>query len=140
MLSTPPKVRNPAPVPTPRPPAGSGDASSRPVPGLRWERPVRPMGVVAPYSAAPRCGAREWPDPVRDLTSRVGSEGRHSRPVPQRCSTPAFGVARLAVMKVIGAGLGRTGTSSLRAALELLLGQPCYHMTEAIEHPEHLEF
>ena len=43
-------------------------------------------------------------------------------------------------MKVIGVGLGRTGTSSLRAALELLLGQPCYHMTEAIEHPEHLEF
>ena len=28
---------------------------------------------------------------------------------------------------VIGAGLPRTGTLSTRAALELLLGGPCYH-------------
>eukprot|EP01090_Pellita_catalonica_P018598 TRINITY_DN605_c0_g2_i1.p1 TRINITY_DN605_c0_g2~~TRINITY_DN605_c0_g2_i1.p1 ORF type:complete len:254 (+),score=26.01 TRINITY_DN605_c0_g2_i1:43-804(+) len=32
-------------------------------------------------------------------------------------------------MKVIGAGFGRTGTSSLQAALDLL-GLRCYHMTE----------
>lgn len=31
-------------------------------------------------------------------------------------------------LRVIGAGLPRTGTSSLRTALELLLGAPCYHM------------
>jgi hypothetical protein len=41
-------------------------------------------------------------------------------------------------MKVIGAGLGRTGTTSLKVALELLLGGPCYHMVEAFEHPEHV--
>lgn len=40
-------------------------------------------------------------------------------------------------LRVVGAGLGRTGTHSLKIALEQLLGAPCYHMLEAIEHPEH---
>ncbi|MGH3577300.1 MAG: sulfotransferase family protein [Mycobacterium sp.] len=33
-------------------------------------------------------------------------------------------------LQVIGAGLGRTGTTSLKEALEYLLGGPCYHMQE----------
>jgi hypothetical protein len=33
-------------------------------------------------------------------------------------------------LRVVGAGLGRTGTSSLKVALEELLGGPCYHMFE----------
>ena len=33
---------------------------------------------------------------------------------------------------VIGAGLPRTGTTSLRAALERLLGSPSYHMYNVI--------
>ena len=33
-------------------------------------------------------------------------------------------------LRVIGAGLPRTGTTSLKAALEQLLGEPCYHMFE----------
>jgi hypothetical protein len=37
-------------------------------------------------------------------------------------------------LKVIGAGLGRTGTMSLKLALEQLLGAPCYHMIELFEH------
>lgn len=41
-------------------------------------------------------------------------------------------------LEVIGAGLGRTGTTSLKAALERLGFGPCYHMTELFEHPEHL--
>ena len=41
-------------------------------------------------------------------------------------------------LKVVGAGLGRTGTMSLKAALEQLLGGPCYHMIEVFEHPEHV--
>lgn len=36
-------------------------------------------------------------------------------------------------LKVIGAGLGRTGTTSLKLALEALLGGPCYHMVEVRE-------
>ena len=40
-------------------------------------------------------------------------------------------------LRVVGAGLGRTGTHSLKLALERLLGQPCYHMSECVMHPEH---
>ncbi len=42
-------------------------------------------------------------------------------------------------LKVVGAGLGRTGTHSLKLALEQLLGGPCYHMIEVFEHPEHVD-
>jgi hypothetical protein len=41
-------------------------------------------------------------------------------------------------LRVVGAGLGRTGTMSLKLALERLLGAPCYHMLEVFEHPEHV--
>ncbi len=41
-------------------------------------------------------------------------------------------------LKVVGAGLGRTGTHSLKLALEILLGEPCYHMVEVFKHPEHV--
>ncbi|CAA9465485.1 MAG: FIG00793200: hypothetical protein [uncultured Rubrobacteraceae bacterium] len=43
-------------------------------------------------------------------------------------------------MKVIGAGFGRTGTMSLKIALETLGLDPCYHMTEVFAHPEHTGF
>ncbi len=39
-------------------------------------------------------------------------------------------------LRVIGAGLGRTGTTSLKFALEELLGGPCYHMFEVRERPD----
>jgi hypothetical protein len=39
-------------------------------------------------------------------------------------------------LRVVGAGLGRTGTHSLKVALEQLLGAPCYHMLEVLQHPE----
>ncbi len=41
-------------------------------------------------------------------------------------------------LRVVGAGLGRTGTYSLKLALEQLLGAPCYHMAEVPSHPEHI--
>jgi len=41
-------------------------------------------------------------------------------------------------LRVVGAGLGRTGTHSLKIALERLLGGPCYHMLEVFGHPEHV--
>jgi hypothetical protein len=40
-------------------------------------------------------------------------------------------------LKVIGAGFGRTGTLSLKVALEELGLGPCYHMIEVNAHPEH---
>ncbi|HTY94063.1 MAG TPA: sulfotransferase [Steroidobacteraceae bacterium] len=39
-------------------------------------------------------------------------------------------------LKVIGSGLGRTGTLSLKLALEQLGFGPCHHMAEVIQHPE----
>jgi len=41
-------------------------------------------------------------------------------------------------MKIIGAGLPRTGTMSLRAALNQL-GYPCYHMEVVARNPSHLQ-
>ncbi|WP_051298478.1 sulfotransferase family protein [Arthrobacter castelli] len=43
------------------------------------------------------------------------------------------------MLKVIGAGLPRTGTSSLKAALERLGFDPCYHMFELMQNPQHIE-
>jgi hypothetical protein len=40
-------------------------------------------------------------------------------------------------LRVVGAGCGRTGTASLKFALERLLGAPCYHMIEVFQHPDH---
>jgi hypothetical protein len=42
-------------------------------------------------------------------------------------------------IEVIGAGFGRTGTMSLKVALEELGVGPCYHMIELFGHPEHVE-
>lgn len=38
-------------------------------------------------------------------------------------------------LKVVGAGVGRTGTHSLKIALEQLLGGPCHHMLEILGDP-----
>jgi|SRR5579872_7219765 len=43
-------------------------------------------------------------------------------------------------LKVIGAGFGRTGTLSMKAALEELGFGPCYHMTEVFNNPEHIAY
>ena len=42
-------------------------------------------------------------------------------------------------MRVIGAGFGRTGTTSLKSALETLGFAPCYHMTEVFARPRDAE-
>ena len=39
-------------------------------------------------------------------------------------------------LQVVGAGVGRTGTHSLKLALERLLGGPCHHMIEVFGHLE----
>ncbi len=43
-------------------------------------------------------------------------------------------------MKFIGAGFGRTGTTSLKAALEELGFGPAYGLTEVFENPQHVGF
>ena len=42
-------------------------------------------------------------------------------------------------LKVIGAGFGRTGTVSLKVALEQLGFGPCYHMSEVFANAPHLQ-
>lgn len=39
-------------------------------------------------------------------------------------------------LKVVGSGLGRTGTKSLQTALNILGVGPCHHMIEVFGHPE----
>ena len=41
-------------------------------------------------------------------------------------------------LQVVGAGFGRTGTLSLKNALEKIGFGPCYHMLEVMQHPEHI--
>ncbi len=43
-------------------------------------------------------------------------------------------------LRIVGAGLGRTGTMSLKNALEKLLGAPCHHMVELFTHPEQVKY
>ena len=40
------------------------------------------------------------------------------------------------MLQVVGAGVGRTGTHSLKIALEQLLGGTCHHMMEVFSRPE----
>ncbi len=42
-------------------------------------------------------------------------------------------------LKVIGAGFGRTGTASLKLALEQLGFGPCYHMSEVVANAGHMD-
>jgi len=39
-------------------------------------------------------------------------------------------------LKVVGSGLGRTGTKSMQSALSILGFGPCHHMVEVFAHPE----
>jgi hypothetical protein len=39
-------------------------------------------------------------------------------------------------LKLVGSGLGRTGTKSMQTALDMLGWGPCHHMVEVFKHPE----
>ena len=43
-------------------------------------------------------------------------------------------------LQVIGSGFGRTGTRSLKEALELLGFGPCHHMEQVFENPTQVAF
>lgn len=62
-------------------------------------------------------------------------------PIPARTDAPLVPSASRRVsrarVEVIGAGFGRTGTTSIKAALEHLGYRPCYHMSELGKNPEH---
>jgi Sulfotransferase domain len=54
----------------------------------------------------------------------------------QRLAVPSAAEGGLMGLQAVGAGLGRTGTHSLKLALEQLLGGPCYHMVEVLNRPD----
>jgi len=54
-----------------------------------------------------------------------------------RCAGHA-NLPALMALTLIGAGFGRTGTLSVKIALERLGLAPCYHMSEVFQHPEHV--
>ena len=58
--------------------------------------------------------------------------------MPRRAPQPQEPGLEYMTLRVVGAGLPRTGTASLKAALEHLLGRPCYHMMELIQNLEHV--
>jgi len=43
-------------------------------------------------------------------------------------------------LSVIGSGFGRTGTKSLKEALERLGFGPCHHMHEILDHPDQVPY
>jgi hypothetical protein len=43
-------------------------------------------------------------------------------------------------LAIIGSGFGRTGTASLKRALEILGFGPCHHMEEVLAHPEQVPY
>src|SRR3954451_4683501 len=89
-------------------------------------------GVAWPLSSSggsttPRPLAKRWS--IRLPASGWGSSRRRAAQ-----PDPGTTMARMA-LRVVGAGLGRTGTNSLKLALETLLGGRCYHMSELLERP-----
>src|SRR2546421_981927 len=50
---------------------------------------------------------------------------------------PGYADGGSMTLKIIGAGFGRTGTASLKEALEQLGFDKCYHMSEVMMNPGH---
>lgn len=74
-------------------------------------------------SAAWQCAASG------DRDAGVGTEGRTVLKIDDAENSMA--------LQVVGAGFPRTGTTSLKMALERLLGVPCYHMRELAGNLDH---
>ncbi len=64
------------------------------------------------------------------------SEAIGNQPQPNKTATQRGNDG----LKIIGAGFGRTGTLSLKVALEELGFNPCYHMTELLARPNDFVF
>ena len=96
-------------------PWGAHSDSPVQAPAARW--PVLPMDPGRAESA---------PDGSGD--DAADHEGEHRKPQRDRRT--------LMELRVVGAGLGRTGTHSLKVAFEQLLGGPCYHMLEVLGRPD----
>ena len=112
------------------------------------DRQPKGMKLPAPFAGLPQGSATSvatvtftnFGDPVRisAATDRGAAAGRSLVLPHAHCTTrlpPMIDDADV-TLRVVGAGLGRTGTSSLKLALERLLGGRCHHMSEVLADPE----
>lgn len=70
------------------------------------------------------------PFSIHDLDT--SHDTREPNALPKRCMPMS--------LKVLGAGFGRTGTHSLKTALEMLGLTPCHHMYEVRKSPEQVKY
>jgi hypothetical protein len=79
--------------------------------------------------------------PARNQRDRLAVDGGHGRttwaPLCAEIKTLVESGDRGMTLQIIGTGFGRTGTLSLKNALEELGVGSCYHMVEVAKHTEH---
>src|SRR5207245_3760734 len=94
----------------------------RPEAATGWSAPSRstPQRRSSRSTRAPRPWLRRFPCPPSARQSLLGSSGAPTAPTARRS------------MKVIGAGLPRTATTTQMVALEQLGFAPCYHMRNVL--------
>src|SRR3954469_2156438 len=86
---------------------------------------------VSRWTGPDRCRRRTSSiDPWRSLAAPKVQEGETMTDTAVRKGIPS------PTLQIIGAGLGRTGTASMREALVRLGFGPCDHMLENFEHQE----
>lgn len=77
--------------------------------------------------------ALEIPTPTENRVTGHSTTGKML--VRGRC----FRIGDVMALDIIGAGFGRTGTESMKRALEMLGYGPCYHMYEVMPHKSRYE-
>src|SRR5262245_19732874 len=104
--------------------------------GRSTGRGIYRLGVVSSHRHDLHEGAdHSTPAPVGAIRLRNRVDDRSGGWLLSRVLLPRESNVTL---EVIGAGFGRTGTLSLKVALEKLGFEKCYHMTEVFQHPEHV--
>ena len=115
---------------------------ARPPPRPPLPRPLLPAPLpplLAPPAPPPPSAAAIRTGSARRLPGRFGRAHRRQANGCRSISSPFVSVHRgedHMALRVVGAGLGRTGTASLQLALQQLLDGRCYHMGETFGRPD----
>ena len=137
----PPQVPQLEPVQVPRlPPQGEAAATQvAPLQHAPAPAPAQPESAQHGCPALPQATTLPAAAVVAPaaLSGALGAAhaARLTAPVEFDSAVPGF-VGTQMTLLVVGAGLGRTGTHSLKLALEELLDAPCYHMMETFGRPD----
>ena len=91
-------------------------------------KPAKSMRTAAKVSKPKRKLSKSSKGPVAS-TKSTGRKVSKSKPRVKKQKT------NISTLRIIGAGVGRTGTHSLKLALEHLGFGPCHHMEEVIKNP-----